>query len=105
MAKTSATQYREWQAGQRVEKLIAWMRRELRVTHRTDHLDPIIDLVEWLLQTHCGGTKQVESWARDVRAVRMTVDERRAHWARVEQRGIEQRRQTQPTRPTLRVVK
>lgn len=97
MAKTSATQFREWQAGQRVEKLIAWLRRELRVTHRTDHVDSIIDMAEWLLP-QCGATKQVESWARDVKALRDEVDARRIR------NGGDLRPVPNPSRPSLRVV-
>lgn len=97
---TSQKQFREYQAGQRVESLIAWLRRELRTTHRTDHVDPIIDLVEWLLQTQCGNTMQVQSWARDVKALRDKVDARR-----IRHGGDLRPVPSKPTRPSLRVVK
>lgn len=97
---TSQKQFREYQAGRRVEELIGWLRRELRTTHRTDHVDPIIDHVEWLLQNHCGNTMQVQSWARDVKALRDKVDIRR-----IRHGGDLQPVPPTPTRPTLRVVK
>ena len=76
MAKTNQTQFREFQAGQRVERLLAWLRRELQATMRTDHLDPIVDLVEWLLP-QTGGTLQSIAWTKELVRLRDEAMRRR----------------------------
>lgn len=101
---TSQKQFKLMLAKQAFDRQVAYVRGELTVCTRTEHLMPVLDFLEWLVRDMAdlaGVTAEVTAYAKEQAAIREQVATRtRQLFA-----ARSPLRKPAPARPQLRVVK
>jgi hypothetical protein len=96
-------QFKLFQARQAFERQAAYVQKELSVCTRTDHLQPVLEFLEWLVRDMAdlaGVTAEVKAAAREQAIIRAQVATRTQQlMARAPAR------KGPPARPVLRILK